>query len=478
MVLLAGPAAAGAESVQLRWDAPPNGATLSYVVERGTSPGVYTVSAPVARGTTTYQATGLERGVRYFFVVRAVDAAGLRSGPSNEISVMLPTLAPPPPPPPPPAPVPTTVTVSNEAALQQAAQALVSSRTLLLAPGVYQLSRPLEIAGVQDVVVKSSTGRAADVILVGPAATTASPQPAAVVARAVTRLTLAHLTIQSTPGYAVVLGDGVQQPRLSGLRIVDNGQFLQSVRHATGGGAAGGVVEGCTFEYTGQGVWLPSGIDIRGGTDWIIRGNRFTDAAPTTAVTFGPVVHAWQGSARTLVERNTFVNTSREIVFGLGNTTPDQHTGGIIRNNMIVRRANTGSRGPAISLLDAPSAVVVHNSVLMSGTATAAIEYAHVDTRDVTIANNLLDRPVVGRDQAQATQMQNVTSATAWWFVGAARGDLRLQPLLMRMDGSSTVAPLVIDAAWSVATTTHDHEGQVRPRGAASDVGADEHDVP
>lgn len=449
-------------------------------MERGTSPGVYSASTTVARGVTTLTATGLEPGVRYYFVVRSVDLAGLRSGPSNEISVLIPASSgsstAPAPPPAPPAPVPTTVGVTDVAALQQEAQALVSQRTLLISPGVYQLSRPLELpAGLQDVVIRSSTGRAADVVLVGPPATSAAPQPAAIVARGVTRLTIADLTIQSTPGYAIVLGDGVQLPRLTGLRIVDNGQFVQSARHANGGGAQGGVVEGCTFEYTGQGVWLPSGLDIRAGTDWVVRGNRFVDPAPTTAVTFGPAVHAWQGSARTLVERNTFLNTTREIVFGLGNTTPDQHTGGTIRNNMIVRRPSTGARGAAISLLDAPSAVVVHNSVLMSGTAPAAIEYAHVDTRNVVIANNLLDRPVVGSDLAQATLMQNVTAATAWWFVAASRGDLRLQPLLMRMDGSSTIAPLVIDAAWPLATATHDHEGQARPVGAAADIGADEH---
>jgi hypothetical protein len=313
------------------------------------------------------------------------------------------------------------------------------------------------------------------VVLLGPRPTSAAPQPAAIVARGATRLTIRDLTIESTPGYAIVLGDGVQQPRLSGLRIVDNGQFVQSVRHAKGGGARGGLIEGCTFEYLGQGVWLPSGLDIRGGVDWVVRGNRFVDNAPTKAVTFGPAVHAWQGSAGTLVERNTFLNTTREIVFGLGNTTPDQHTGGIIRNNMIVRRTNTGARGAAISLLDAPSAVVVHNSVLMSGTAPAAIEYAHVDTRNVVIANNLLDGPIAGSDLAQATLTQNVTTATASWFVAASRGDLRLQPLLMRMDGSSTIAPLVIDAAWSVAATTDDHEGQARPRGGAADIGADEH---
>lgn len=488
------PSPVAAQSVQLRWDPPSDGSSPAYVVERGTAPGIYNVSTAVAGGVTTLLASGLQPGVRYYFVVRAVDAAGLRSGPSNEISVLLaappaspptppmtppaPAPAPPASPPAPTAPVATTVEVNSVSSLYQAVHSLESQRTLLIAPGVYQLTRPLEVPpGLQDVVIRSRTGRAADVVLLGPPATSAVPQPAAIVARGVTRLSIADLTIQSTPGYAIVLGDGVQQPRLTGLRIVGNGQFVQSARHASGGGAQGGVVEGCTFEYSGRGVWLPSGLDIRAGTDWIVRGNRFVDNVPTAAVTFGPAVHAWQGSARTVVERNTFLNTTREIVFGLGNTTPDQHSGGIIRNNMIVRRPSTGSRGAAISLLDAPSAVVVHNSVLTSGTSPAAIEYAYVDTRDVVIANNLLDRPIVGRDLAHATVVQNVTTATAWWFVAASRGDLRLQPLLMRMDGSSTIAPLVIDVAWPLATVSDDHEGQARPVGTGPDIGADEHAV-
>ena len=86
-----------------------------------------------------------------------------------------------------------------------------------------------------------------------------------------------------------------------------------------------------------------------------------------------------------------FINTTREIVLGLDDRTPNQHTGGIVRNNMIVRLAGTGQRGAAISVLDSPGTIVVHNTALLSGTSSVAIDYAHPDTQNVYIANNLAD---------------------------------------------------------------------------------------
>ena len=62
---------------------------------------------------------------------------------------------------------------------------------------------------------------------------------------------------------------------------------------------------------------------------------------PRARVLFGPSLAVWQGSGGTVVERNVFINTTREIVLGLDDRTPNQHTGGIVRNNMIVRNLST-----------------------------------------------------------------------------------------------------------------------------------------
>ncbi len=160
-----------------------------------------------------------------------------------------------------------------------------------------------------------------------------------------TGITLAGFTIRNTPGYAVSLGTGVVYPRLSKLRIIDDGEFVQATLTATGAGVAAGLVEDCSFEYVGAGRNLPVGLDIRGGRNWTVRRNRFLDAAPTDRVTFGPAILAWQGSSGMVVERNVFTNTTLEIVMGLDDRYPDQNVGGAIRNNVIVRRAGTGAQG-------------------------------------------------------------------------------------------------------------------------------------
>lgn len=469
-----------AQSIQLFWDPPQGDTNVTYLIEGGTASGRYTSSWPVAARVTTFNVTGLTAGTRYYFVVRAVDAGGLRSGPSNEISAVAvapvlppagaaevpPTTTTPVPPPPPPPPVTTTLSVTSESALQEAVARVRSYTTLVLAPGTYQLVRPLVISGgVQDITIRSSTGHADDVVLVGPAPTATNPLPAGLIASRVTRLTLSGFTMRDVAGYPIVLGTDVQQPRLQGLRIVDNGQFVQSALHDAGGGAAGGIVEGCSFEYTGTASNLPTGIDIRGGREWILRGNRFLDAMPRERVQFGAAILAWQGSGGTLVERNVFIYTTREIVLGLDERYPNQHKGGVVRNNMIVRQAASGNRGAAISVLDSPGTIVVHNTALLSGTSSVAIDYAHPDTQNVYIANNLTDAAITGRDAATAIVDSNLTSATAAMFAAPAQGDLRLR---------KDTGRAAIDMGIFTPHAPTDAEGQPRPAGVANDIGADE----
>jgi hypothetical protein len=471
---------ASAQSVQLFWDPPADNRAVAYRIESGTASRTYTASYPVGGGVTAFRVTGLVAGVRYYFVVRAIDASGAASPPSNEISVVsgadvgqpppgAPAEQPPPPTPPPPPvvpPGPTTISIGSETALRDALARLQSNTILVLAPGTYALTQPLRITGgVHDVELRGSTGRADDVILVAPPASAAAPRPAAIEASNVTRLVLAALTLKDSAGYAVLLGSGVQQPILRGLRIVNTGQFVLSTLHGTGGGAADGRIEGCSFEYVGIGRDLPTGIDIRGGLQWTIRRNRFFDAQPRERLLFGPSLVVWQGSIGTLVERNVFINTTREIVLGLDDRTPNQHAGGVVRNNMIVRRASTGLRGAAISVLDSPSTIVVHNTALLAGTSSVAIDYAHPDSQNVYIANNLADATVSGRDAASAIIEANLSTADPTMFIAPAAGDLRLR-------GDTGLS--AIDQGVFTSYADSDAEGQARPAGIATDIGADE----
>jgi fibronectin type 3 domain-containing protein len=74
-------------SATLTWSANKEKDLAGYKVYRATASGTY--GAPIAAlpgNVTTYQATSLEFGKTYFFVVTAYDIAGNESGYSNEVS--------------------------------------------------------------------------------------------------------------------------------------------------------------------------------------------------------------------------------------------------------------------------------------------------------------------------------------------------------------------------------------------------------
>jgi uncharacterized repeat protein (TIGR02543 family) len=83
------------DTVWLHWDGPARtaGSAISgYNIFRGTSSG-HELSTPLNGtslvGGTWFRVNGLNRGVRYFFIVTAVNTGG-SSAPSNEISVVVP----------------------------------------------------------------------------------------------------------------------------------------------------------------------------------------------------------------------------------------------------------------------------------------------------------------------------------------------------------------------------------------------------
>ena len=135
----------------------------------------------------------------------------------------------------------------------------------------------------------------------------------------------------------------------------------------------------------------------------------------------------WNASSGTIAEGNTFIDCQREIAFGLIERTPNDHTGGIVRNNFMYRNA-TIAGDAAIGVFDSPTTQVLHNTILASGTYASPIEYRFVDTAGVVIANNLLDGAILARDGAQATVVGNVVTASAALFVNASAGDQHLLP--------------------------------------------------
>jgi hypothetical protein len=195
-----------------------------------------------------------------------------------------------------------------------------------------------------------------------------------------------------------------------------------------------------------------------------VRSNAFRKITAPSGQPLKPAVLVWQGSQDSTVEGNAFINCQREIGFGVEDRSPNDHEGGIIRNNFVYRDSAIEGRA-AIRLAHSPNTQVLHNTILANGTYASLIEYRFADTEGVVILNNLLDGEIAALDDASGTSADNFTKATAAMFVNPAIGDLHLVPN----------ASDVIDRVSVLTDAAHDVDGHARPQAAAADYGADEY---
>lgn len=375
------------------------------------------------------------------------------------------------------------VNVSTEAQLQTAMADLRSGDTILLADGAYNLTASLYINGRNDITIRGVSG-STNVVLVGRGMDNSNygNVPFGIWSNG-TNTTIAHLTLRDTWDNEIIFNPGAQAPRVYCVRLLNAGsQFIKSnpTDVNAGVGVNNGVVEYCWFEYTGSppgdhgsGVGYFNGISAHAARNWVVRGNLFKNLhnPDSAAYLWNPAVLFWRHSSGTITEQNTFLNVDRAVAYGLENTTPYfDHAGGVIRNNFVTlapglmsasRRA--GSDGALIAW-NSPGTQIDHNSVLLNGNEFYAVEFRFPTTTNCTARNNLADAPVHLRDNATATLSSNFAAAVPAMFANASVGDLHLLP----------VATNAIDQAPSLSTVTNDFDGQLRPRGTRSDIGADE----
>ena len=277
-----------------------------------------------------------------------------------------------------PAPSGNVVHVATEAQLQQAVRGLTSGTTILIAPGMYRLTGTLHVSGsLQNVAIRGASGNRDDVVLLGPGMTSQDPKLSHGIWSGgdVRGLLIANLTLSEFPFHCIILNAGTEAPRLYNLRLADAGQqIVKSNPDDRGGGVDDGIVEYSIVEYTTTSPTdYTNGVDVLGGRNWIIRHNLFQNIRAPSGQLAGPAVLSWRGSADTLTEGNTFIDCQRAIAYRFDATSPPDHARGVIRNNFIYRRA-TQPGDAGIIVFGSPDTVVAHNTILLSGTYSAAIE--------------------------------------------------------------------------------------------------------
>jgi hypothetical protein len=395
-----------------------------------------------------------------------------------------------------PPPTGNTVNVSTVAQLENAVNAATSGTTILVADGTYNLDGDYLRFAVPNVTLRSASGNPKAVILDGNYITTEIVQIAA------SNVTIADLTLREAYYHPIHVMSSDSANTINTLiynvHIFDPGQQAIKINPVPGGYYTDNGVIACSrIELTEAGrsqVWNINGSCYTGGVDahqsrgWIIHDNVIEGFwCPNGLSEHG--IHMWRGCRDTTIERNMLHNDARGIGLGLV-TSGDGRTyldapcptatgyvddyGGVIRNNFVSASdanlfASEYGFDCGICLWNSCNARVLHNSVYTPDPdhTFSSMEWRFSNTR-ADIINNLVNDTMRERDGAIATQSGNVTNAQASWFLNVTTGDLHLL----------STATSAINQVIAPSDVTDDYDGDLRPIGPASDVGADEYGAP
>jgi hypothetical protein len=374
----------------------------------------------------------------------------------------------------------TIVNVSTAQQLADACWNLSSNQAIVIAAGQYNLAGvnfPNGVDGrltvgrfgaapISHIQIRGATGNPADVVIAGAGMANALV-PFGFQIFTASDVTIADLSMHDVYYHDVaVQGDqGAHQVLLYHLRLYDAGeQLVKGVP-----GADDVTIEFSELFLTNGAIDHPAvgntcytnAIDGVGDARWIVRDNYIHDIRCQDLTLAGPAILLWQASSDTLVERNTITNSSRGVALGLNG--PNDHTGGIVRNNFIRWNPSASYAVDVPIYTTSPNAKVFSNTALVSGKYPNAVEVRYASVTGVQVGDNLLDAAIMPRDGAVLTLFTNITNAQAAWFLNAASGDLHLVPA---QAAALALVSVRVDAP-------DDFDAQPRPASNA-DVGADQ----
>jgi hypothetical protein len=383
------------------------------------------------------------------------------------------------------------VSISNVAELVSAVNGALVGDTVSIADGVYDLDGAYLRIDTPNVTLRSASGNREAVVLDGNYTTTEIVQVVA------SNVTIADLTLREAYNHPIhVMSSGTADTvgtLVYNVHIVDPGEQAIKINPYTAESALYFPDEGeiaCShIELTDAGRphirnnCYTGGIDGHQARDWVIRDNVIEGFwCPTGLSEHG--VHMWVSCRDTLVERNVFRDNARGIGLGMLESASNKraysdnpcpgagggyvdHYGGVIRNNLVF--ASDGGLFSSqygfdcgICLWQACGARVLHNTVVSTQAPFSSIEWRFGNT-DVDLVNNLVSHNLRDRG-GSATLEGNVTGASLALFVDGEGGDLHL----------ASTAAAAIDQVIAPLDAPDDIDGDSRPVGPTSDVGADE----
>lgn len=333
-------------------------------------------------------------------------------------------------------------------------------------PGVYTLPNTL-VAAVPNLTIRGSADAVpTDIIIRGRGMTQQTTAVPHGIYSQQPGLYIKNLTLEQFYQHAITFGSGASNPIFEDLILQDCGQ--QFIKASVWPSAIdNGQVLGCVFQFTagrpiqdqGSGYFYSGFIDVHRGGNWVVRGNTAREITPTQAEIdsigaapynpWSPAFYFWNGSSNTIIERNVFHNCARSVSLGLIDRLTasgfNDHTGGIVRNNLIaidsgrLSAAQIADSDSPINLWDCPGGEALHNTILTNGQMNDAIQGRW--SLGLEISSNLTDNSIRMRDGATYSGSNNSLDAIPSWFVDPATANLRLSATGFSAVGSATRLP-------------------------------------
>jgi hypothetical protein len=288
--------------------------------------------------------------------------------------------------------------VNDERGLYSAianANKLGGQTTVELAPGIYRLDSTLQLIA-NGIVLKGMGITASDVTISGEAMSE-DAKIKNLIRISGSSCGLVNLRLAKAGWHLVqVVGEfGAKNLVFLNCIFEDSWQQLLKITKGVGDSKTkNGRIQACVFRYS-NGVgpqWYIGGIDAHGAENWTVTDNVFTGIASPSRKIAQHAIHFWSDSSNNIVERNLILNCDRGIGFGLKGSP---NVGGIIRNNLISHLTNKHPFSDAsIVAEDCVGSAIYHNTCIVSHDYPHAIECRGRTTKDVSVRNNLTNRPI------------------------------------------------------------------------------------
>ncbi len=237
---------------------------------------------------------------------------------------------------------------------------------------------------------------------------------------------LSGVTLQDSPNHLIqIAGENkANAPKIHNC-VLQNGyeQLLKvtyDLQKRPDNFSSYGVIENSFFRYTndvGPNYYI-GGIDAHGIQYWKINNNLFENIASPSKHIAEHAIHIWNNTEYNQVTNNIIINSDRGIGFGMYNPSKKIKTdnlrfgnlGGTIEHNIIYHINNTHPYADVgIIVENSPETNITHNIVVLEHAYRSAIEYRFKQSSNVLIANNLTNKRITKRNNAQAVLLNNTT---------------------------------------------------------------------